>query len=289
MSYCASVAAYAVGGRRLVDHATLRIDPGSIHALLGPNGAGKSTLLRLLSGELEPDEGAIELNGKPLRLFGARELARQRAVLPQSHGLAFGFTAAQVVALGRLPCARRNAAAEAQIVEDALALAGVAGLAQRRYPTLSGGERARVQLARVMAQVWEPAETPRYLLLDEPTASLDLAHQHDCLRAVRALAGRGVGVLVILHDPNLALRHADRVTLLRDGRVLASGAPDAVIDEETLTRLYRVPVRLLCAAGEAVPVVVVGEHPEKRDSPLFQEAKKLKKGTVPGASAPPAS
>jgi iron complex transport system ATP-binding protein len=241
---------------------SLELRPGRVHALLGPNGAGKSTLLRLLAGELAPDAGAIELNGRPLPAWTAAERARQRAVLPQAHVLGFGFTAAQVVDLGRLPCPRHGADAEARIVAAALGLAGVAHLADRRYPTLSGGERARVQLARVMAQVWEPLDGPlhgtaRFLLLDEPTASLDLAHQHDCLRAVRALADRGLGVLVILHDPNLALRYADDVTLLRDGRVLASGAPADAITEETLERLYRVPVRVIRAEGERVPLVVV--------------------------------
>jgi len=253
---------YAVPGRTLLDRVGLRLAGGRLHALIGPNGAGKSTLLRLLAGDLEPDTGTIELNGRPLASWSARERARQRAVLPQAHSLSFGFTATQVVALGRLPCPRRRPEAEAALVTAALELAGVAHLAERSYPTLSGGERARVQLARVMAQVWEPLDgtlqsATRFLLLDEPTASLDLAHQHDCLRAVRALADRGLGVLVILHDPNLALRYADEVTLLRDGRALASGPPAEAITAETLERLYRVPVRLVQAEGERVPVVVV--------------------------------
>jgi len=253
---------YTVPRRQLLEDVSLTVEPGQVHALLGPNGAGKSTLLRLLAGELEPDRGALELNGRPLHDWSARDRARQRAVLPQSHGLAFGFTAGQVVALGRLPCSQRRPDAEAALVHDALALAGVAPLHDRLYTTLSGGERARVQLARVMAQVWEPldgalAGTPRFLLLDEPTASLDLAHQHDCLRAVRTLADRGLGVLLILHDPNLALRYADAVTLLRDGRALASGPPAQTLTAETLERIYRVPVRLVRAEGEDLPIVVV--------------------------------
>lgn len=271
MSLVAAELGYAVAGRRLVERVSLRVAPGQVHVLLGPNGAGKSTLLRLLAGELAPQSGSLELNGRPLASWTPGERARQRAVLPQLHGLAFGFTAAQVVALGRLPCPQHAAAAEAALIREALALAGVGALHDRLYITLSGGERARVQLARVLAQVLEPLDGPlagcaRFLLLDEPTASLDLAHQHDCLRAVRALAGRGLGVLLILHDPNLAMRYADAVTLLREGRALASGPPAQVLTAELLERLYRVPVALVRAEGEALPIVLVRElSPAARD------------------------
>jgi iron complex transport system ATP-binding protein len=264
MSFVAAELSYGVPDAELIDRASLSLEPGTIHALLGPNGAGKSTLLRLLASELAPDRGTIELNGRPLPSWTPRERARQRAVLPQAHGLGFGFTAGQVVALGRLPCPQHGPVAEQRIVGEALELAGVGHLVDRSYPTLSGGERARVQLARVMAQIWEPldgsvAGKPRFLLLDEPTASLDLAHQHDCLRAVRTLARSGLGALVILHDPNLALRHADQVTLLRDGRALATGRPVDVLTAEALERVYRVPVRVIRADGEKVPVVVVSD------------------------------
>lgn len=261
MSLDARALRYAVGGRALLDEVSLAVRPARLHVLLGPNGAGKSTLLRLMAGELAPQSGAIGLDGVALGTLAPRDLARRRAVLPQAHGLAFGFTAAQVVALGRLPCPRHDAATEARIVNEALALAGVAELADRSYTTLSGGERARVQFARVAAQVWEPLpkNATRYLLLDEPTASLDLAHQHDCLRALRTLAGRGLGVLVVLHDPNLALRYADDVTLLGGGRIVASGTPSTVLTAEALESIYRVPVRLVQAAGELFPFVVVSE------------------------------
>ena len=259
MSYAARELRYRAGGRLLLDGVSLSIRPGQVHALLGPNGAGKTTLLRLLAGEQAPDAGAIELNGRALTEIAPRALACQRAVLPQTHGLTFGFTGAQVVSLGRLPCPRHAPADEARIVREALELAGVGALADRRYPTLSGGERARVQLARVIAQVWDPPAdgAARFLLLDEPTASLDLAHQHDCLRAVRALAARGLGVLVILHDPNLAMRYSSEVTLLREGRALATGAPEDVITAPALEQLYGVPVRLVHADGERLPVVTV--------------------------------
>ena len=259
MRYAAETLSYGVGERVLVDRVSLAVEPGQVHVLLGPNGAGKTTLLRLLAGDLIAASGSVELNGRSLATLTPRERARQRAVLPQSHALSFGFTAAQVVALGRLPCARHSTAGEARIVREALELAGVGSLAARSYPTLSGGERSRVQLARALAQVWEPLAdgAARFLLLDEPTASLDLAHQHECLRAVRALATQGLGVLVVLHDPNLALRYGSQATLLGDGRVLDQGPPAQVITAGALERLYGVPVRLLRPEGERLPVVVV--------------------------------
>ncbi len=258
MNFKAAGVSYRVNGAALVADASLRLEPGRIHALLGPNGAGKSTLLKLLSGELKPSSGQIELNGRALEAWTPRERARQRAVLPQSESLRFGFTAAQVVELGRLPCPRHRPELERKIIHEALAAAGVAHLAARKYPTLSGGERARVQFARVMAQIWEPVELgERYLLLDEPTANLDLAHQHECLKMARCFAASGVGVLAILHDPNLALRYADSATLLKDGKVLSCGAPMEAITADCLEALYGIPVQLLRVEGSRFPTVMV--------------------------------
>lgn len=244
------------GGHTLLRGVDLELHPGQLHVVLGPNGAGKSSLLRTLAAELVPEAGQVELDGLALGQWPSLELARRRAVLPQRHALSFGFTASQVVELGRLPCVRRAPAAEAAIIRACLERAGIAALAARRYPTLSGGEQARVQLARVLAQLAEPSgPAPRFLLLDEPTASLDLAHQHGCLRLLRELAGEGVGILLVVHDPNLALRYADSVTLLQDGQVTAAGAPRDVLSAARLEQVYGVTVRLL--AGPDAPVVVV--------------------------------
>jgi len=235
---------YGVDGRRLLDEVSVELHPGRVHAVLGPNGAGKSTLLRLLSGEYGAQDGIIHMNGRALKDWSARERAQQRAVLPQGESLRFGFTAEQVVTLGRLPCAQHVPQRETELVLEAMSTAGIAHLAQRIYPTLSGGERARVQFARVLAQIWEPvALGERFLLLDEPTASLDLAHQHSLLTAARGFASGGVSVLAILHDPNLAQLYADDVTLLKQGRVLAQGAAAPTLTPENLSALYGVEVR----------------------------------------------
>jgi len=237
-------------GRDLLRDVSIALEPGSVHAILGPNGAGKSTLLKLLAGDHPPAAGQVQLDGRPLQQWSAAALARRRAVLPQDEQLDFGFLVEEVVALGRLPCPRHPQAREQALLREALVATGVAHLWGRRYTSLSGGERRRVQFARVLAQVWEPlAEGPRYLLLDEPTASLDLAHQHGCLAAARRFANQGNGVAVVLHDPNLVLAHADVVTLLCCGELVASGPPREVLTVEHLRRVYGVEALVLQPPG----------------------------------------
>ena len=245
---------YRAGAADLLRGVSLTIAPGRVHALLGPTGAGKSTLLKILAGDVSPKTGSVELDGRPLGEWSAVERARRRAVLPQHDSLRFGFTAEEVVALGRLPCPPTSR--EGEIVRDALAAAGVAHLRDRIYPTLSGGERARVQFARVMAQLCEASsDHGRYLLLDEPTANLDLAHQHDCLRAARRFAASGAGVLVVLHDPNLALAYSDDATVLREGRVLASGVTTATLTGEILSSAYGISVAIHQLPGMERPLI----------------------------------
>ena len=261
MSLIAESLNYSVSGRRLLADVSIELKSGRIHAVLGPNGAGKSTLLRLLSGEWRPKpddkSGQIHLNRRALLDWTATERARQRAVLPQTESLRFGFTSEQVVTLGRLPCLRQTPSRESEIVREALDAAGVTHLAQRKYPTLSGGERSRVQFGRVLAQIWEPvALRERFLLLDEPTANLDLVHQHSLLATARRFAGSGVGVLTILHDPNLALAYANEVTLLKEGRLLAQGPAAQTLTPENLSQLYGIEVLRLMGTDGAIWLTV---------------------------------
>jgi iron complex transport system ATP-binding protein len=243
MTLVATGLGYRVGGQSLLAEVSLTLQPGRLLAVLGPNGAGKSTLLRLLSGERPVREGSLELEGRPLERWPRDVLAQRRAVVAQQDHLNFAFTAEEVVGLGRLP--HPAGGGGARIVEAALQRVDALHLRTRRYPTLSGGERARVQLARALAQIWDaPAEGGRYLLLDEPTASQDLAHQHQCLQVARRMAREGVGVLVVLHDPNLVLDHADDVLVLRGGRTMALGTPREVLSESLLSQTYGIPVQI---------------------------------------------
>jgi iron complex transport system ATP-binding protein len=246
-------------GRELLHDVSLQLAPGELLAVLGPNGAGKSTLLRAWSGELPPDAGDILIHGRSLRELSPASQARLRAVMPQADRLGFPFTAAEVVLLGRTPHgAARGGLCDTRIAQEALAAVEALPLAARDYTTLSGGERQRVQLARALAQIWEAdADTPRYLLLDEPTASLDLAHQHGVLRLLNRLKRRNIGVLAVLHDLNLAVRYADRVALLHGGRLRDCGPPQDVLHESQLSDVYGLPVRWI-RIGAEMPIITTG-------------------------------
>lgn len=247
MSYALSAVRHAAGGRWLVRDVDLAVQRGRVTVLAGPNGAGKSTALKLLTGDLRPTSGTVSLNGRPLDAWSAREQAVQRAVLTQDPRLDFPFAVEEVVTLGRgVHRGRSRRADDERAIARAMALAGVAPLAGRIHTTLSGGERQRVQLARVVAQIADPPASglDRYLLLDEPTSSLDIAHQGSVMAAARALAAEGVGVLAVLHDLNLAAAFADDLVVMREGRIVASGAPEVVLTAETIGDVYGVPVRV---------------------------------------------
>ncbi|GAA4331076.1 heme ABC transporter ATP-binding protein [Pigmentiphaga soli] len=212
------------------------VEPGEVVMLIGPNGAGKSTLLAALAGDLKPAAGGVWFDGRPLARWAPAELARRRAVLPQHAALNLPFTAAEVV---RLACMARldGRRAVSAVVEAAMAETGVDHLAGRAVTALSGGEQARVHLARALAQIWpaEPsASTRNLLLLDEPCASLDPHFQHALCAAVRGFVRRtGAGALISLHDMNLAAQYGDRIVALQDGRAVAEGLP-----REVLTRAF---------------------------------------------------
>jgi iron complex transport system ATP-binding protein len=246
-----------IGRARLLDQVSLCLEAGRLIAVLGANGAGKSTLLKALSGDIAISAGAVLLDGKALSEWRPIEMARRRAVLPQDSTLNFPFSAFEVVLMGRMPhCKGIEGERDRQIAYAALERVGVAELARRSYITLSGGERQRVQLARVLAQIWEGGEQTRFLLLDEPTASLDLAHQHSTLVAARQFAQQGVGVLAILHDLNLAARYADHVLILKAGRVLAEGTPQATLTAEIIEAAFETPVVVIPHPKFDCPLIV---------------------------------
>lgn len=225
------------GGRTLLDGAGVTVVPGRVTVLVGPNGAGKSTLLKVLAGEIRPRRGTVEIEGHALAGLGARRLASMRAVLPQSVHVAFPFSVAEVVAIGAAPARHLDGK-----IRHALARVDMLAFLDRPYDRLSGGEMQRVQLARVLLQLGE-GTPPGYLLLDEPTASLDLAHQLMIVRLVRELAGEGTGVLAILHDLNLASMAADHMVALRDGRVEAEGPPGEMMTDRVIEQVFGVRAR----------------------------------------------
>ncbi|MEL6526975.1 MAG: heme ABC transporter ATP-binding protein [Chloroflexota bacterium] len=268
MSFSAENISVQVGSITIVQGVSLAIEPGKILALVGPNGAGKSTLLKALVREMRISCGTICINGRAVEDWEAREMAKIRAVLPQSSSLAFGFTVEEVILMGRTPHLRGVATKhDHAIIAEAMHLTHITHLAGRIYTTLSGGERQRVQLARVLAQIWE-GDSPRYLLLDEPTNNLDLSHQHGTLTLARQFAERQVGVLTILHDLNLASQYADEVIVLKAGRVVSQGIPDAVFTPTTIQDTFGLPVMVQnhpcydCPLIVPVPDMYLTEQPK---------------------------
>ena len=228
-----------LGGRVVLDQASVVVRPGEVVALIGPNGAGKSTLLSALAGDVTPSHGRVLLDGAEIASFRPHALARRRAVLAQTNELAFPFTVGETARLG-LPAGMDRREADA-IVARNLAIVGLANAVDRPCSELSGGERQRAHLARVMAQLdAEPDGAPRYLMLDEPTANLDLEHQLATLAVARRHAERGGGVLAVLHDVNLAAMAADVIVALKAGAIVAAGPPNEVLTDELVRTLYRV-------------------------------------------------
>jgi iron complex transport system ATP-binding protein len=225
----------------------LALDEGEALALLGPNGGGKTTLLKTLLGILRPLGGEALIDGRSLAVIPIRERARRIAYVPQSHVPTFAFSVDSVVLMGRTAHGNlfsRPSAHDHAVAARALDRFGIGHLSERPYTMLSGGERQLVLLARALAQ------EPQFIVLDEPTASLDFGNQGKVMREIRALAASGHGVLFTTHDPNHALRGADRAYLLRDGERLAEGQVADVLDRERLEALYGAPVeKLTDAAG----------------------------------------
>jgi len=219
---------------------------GEFHALLGCNGAGKSTLLRVIAGELRY-RGQVRLHDRDIQHWKPLERARHIAVLPQASQLSFAFTAAEVVALGATPLSLGRAAINAE-VRRLMTLTDCAGLAEQPYPGLSGGEKQRVHLARVLLQLSQATDTP-VLLLDEPTSAQDLGQQHAVLRMVEGLcAEQGYVAVAVLHDLNQALRYTQRCSLVDAGVIVRQGAPDVVITPDTVNRYWGYPAEAAVTA-----------------------------------------
>lgn len=251
-STAAAVAGLRVrlGGKDVLRGLDLDVRAGEVLSLVGPNGAGKSTLLAALSGDLEAAAGEVALWDRPVDDWSALEAARRRAVLPQSHLVSFPFSVREVVAMGRVPWAGTERSDEDERrIAAALALAEAVQFAARPFTSLSGGEQARVMLARVIAQ------DAGLVLLDEPTAALDLRHQELVGRLCRTLAAEGRAVVIVLHDLDLAAAYADRCALLSEGRLAACGEPVEVFTAERLSEVYRQPVKVELDADTGVPRV----------------------------------
>ncbi|GAA4259471.1 heme ABC transporter ATP-binding protein [Dietzia aurantiaca] len=222
-----------IGGRVLLDNVRLDVHAGEVLALVGPNGAGKSTLLGVVAGDTEPASGRVVVDGRDLRQWKLGDLARRRALLTQANSVAFPFTVREVVAMGRAPWAGHPEGDDDEMtIDESIAATDTTHLCDRTFPTLSGGEKARVSLSRALAQ------STGILLLDEPTAAVDLRHQELVLGRARDMADAGGAVVVVLHDLALAAAWSDRMVMISNGRIRAEGSPASVLTAELVEEVY---------------------------------------------------
>lgn len=238
-----------LGKKQILEDCSLALKPGVLTAIIGPNGAGKSTLLKILSGVLKADDGEVQFAGKAVSAWSPIKLAIRRAVLSQFTTLTFDFKVMDVVLMGRQPHhflqpRKRNH----EIAQAALERVGMREFANGSYLTLSGGEKQRVQLARAICQIWEEPESDLYetrcLLLDEPLNNLDLQHQHHCMEITRELRDEGVAVLAVLHDLNLSFQYADRIVMMKNGRVLGECSQEHDVATCQLTELFNCDLKV---------------------------------------------
>ncbi|MEP9395873.1 heme ABC transporter ATP-binding protein [Mesorhizobium sp. KR2-14] len=248
----------SIGSRRIISDVDFEVRAGELAAIVGPNGSGKTTFLKALSGDL-PYSGKIEINNRDMAGLKPWETASMRAVLPQATALSFPFTVHEVVSLG-LMSGRSGALAgeERNLPERALARVDLDGFAGRFYQELSGGEQQRVQLARVLCQVWAPVldGKPRYLFLDEPVSSLDIKHQLIIMDIARDFARRGGGVVAILHDLNLTAMYADRIFVMHRGRLAAAGTPSEVLSDDLISEVFECCLKVGALPAGDTPFVL---------------------------------
>ena len=238
---------YRINNKTLIDDINFSIKQNEMVVIIGPNGAGKSSLLKLLTGYTHPTQGECLLEGRSISEWDSNALARKRAVMKQQSHLQFAFTVEDVVAMGRTPYGSEH---KQKAIEEALTQTQCQLLRERDYRQLSGGEQQRVQLARVLAQLWQPTASPACLFLDEPTSALDLYHQQHSLRLLHQLTReRPLGVCCVLHDLNLTALYADKVYLIHEGKLVANGTPTEVLTTDNLTRWYKADL-------------AVSQHPE---------------------------
>lgn len=246
---------FRVPGRTLLHPLSLTFPAGKVTGLIGHNGSGKSTLLKMLGRHQKPSEGEVLLNHQPLDSWSSKAFARQVAYLPQHLPAAEGMTVRELVAIGRYPwhgALGRFGAADRELVEDAIGLVGLKPYATRLVDSLSGGERQRAWIAMLVAQ------HSQCLLLDEPTSALDIAHQVDVLALIHRLSQqRGLTVIAVLHDINMAARYCDHLVALRGGEMIAQGSPAEIMNSQVLEQIYGIPMGILPHPAGAAPVSFV--------------------------------
>jgi len=233
--------------RQILKDVSLEINEGEIVSVIGPNGAGKSTLLNVLTGDISPDSGDIIYDNKQLNKISIQERAFTRSVMSQMQTLVFNFNVKDVIEMGWLQRGNSDFSSNFSMAFEAVTTeCNVHNLVHRKFNSLSGGEQRRVHFARTLLQLWRPSQSndPRYLLLDEPTANLDLSSEMLLMNILKARASSNIGILIILHDLNLASHFADKIAIMKDGEIKAFGKPEEIMTDDFLTSIYEVPIKV---------------------------------------------
>jgi iron complex transport system ATP-binding protein len=251
-------AQYTIGHNRIINGIDIHFEPGRFHVIVGPNGSGKSTFLKIFSGEIKPQQGMVQYDNVPLIQVDKVSLAQRRAVMSQQPELHFPLAVSEVVMMGRYPhFTYRPNKNDQNICEAAMAKLEVMHFAHRNYLTLSGGEKQRVQFARVLAQIWDaPAAGSRYLFLDEPISSLDIHYQHQFLQIARQLTREKIVLIAVLHDLNLSIQYADNIVFMKEGRIKAAGKPADVVTAGLIQYVFNIPVSVIENPVSSKPLVV---------------------------------
>ena len=241
MSIKAKSIFWEVDNKRIIKDISLEISLGEVVSIIGPNGAGKSSFLNVLSGDIKPTSGSVSFDETNLKDISIQERSFMRSVMSQSQQIVYDFSVKEIIEMGWLD--RGIASYSGNFKEAVMKVASecsVHDLLEQKFNTLSGGEQRRVHFARTLIQLWRPSNShdPRYMFLDEPTANLDILHEQNLMKLVRSKAMEGIGILLILHDLNLAAKYSDKLVIFKDGSLIKSGSPQEVLQSKVLTEVY---------------------------------------------------
>lgn len=248
---------YNIGSKKILQGVSIDFTPGKFHVILGPNGSGKSTFLKVFSGELKPATGTVFYDEKDVFLMSKIAVAQRRSVMSQQADLQFPLSVAEIVMMGRYPHFNyKPSLNDRNICNEIIRKLNIESFLERDYLTLSGGEKQRVQFARTLAQIWEvPAETSRYLYLDEPINNLDIYYQHQFLQSAKSFTNPKTVTVAVLHDINLAIQYADTISLMKDGKLFYHGIPEQVITSELIEEVFRIPIEILVHPTSGKPIL----------------------------------
>lgn len=246
---------YEINNKKILDDISIEVTPGEVLTVLGPNGSGKSTLINLLSGYIEPTGGNIYFDRVHIRNISIENKAFIRSVMSQSQQIVFDFSVKEIIEMGWLQKGFiKFSESFDKIFEEVIQEASIEDLVDERFNILSGGEQKRVHFARTLLQSWRPSDSPdpKYLLLDEPTANLDIKHEQKLMNVVRKKASQGLGVLIVLHDINLAAKYSDKIILLKEGKLKGYGEALEILNENLLSNIYELPITITRNPFQAV-------------------------------------